>query len=247
MLLPTRCGLWISLRLDPGAQPRPTLVSEAVALADRHKRCKGAAAEAEAPVSIASVDESPLSRLEGHLHCVSSAAWPVETSLYSGGWDHSVGLGGGWDQVGLVRWGVLTYVFRALFQDEDSALWAHVPPFDDGDVIWIALQVRRWDVATGINTDTYNGSKVISSVASSSGAPDVAAFGGSDRTLRVWDSRSRKGEGLAVQVGRTSLYHTRLPRPLTHWWCSAAPRPLPHLLLPLDFLNALLMLLASGH
>ena len=114
-------------------------------------------------------------------------------------------------------------------------------------MIWIALQVRRWDVATGINTDTYNGSKVISSVASSSGAPDVAAFGGSDRTLRVWDSRSRKGEGLAVQVGRTSLYHTRLPRPLTHWWCSAAPRPLPHLLLPLDFLNALFMLLASGH
>ena len=45
MLLPTRCGLWLSLRLDPGAQPRPTLVSEAVALADRHKRCKGAAAE----------------------------------------------------------------------------------------------------------------------------------------------------------------------------------------------------------
>ena len=62
---------------------------------------KGASAEAEAPVSIASVDESPLSRLEGHLHCVSSAAWPVETSLYSGGWDHSVGLGVG---AGIIQW-----------------------------------------------------------------------------------------------------------------------------------------------
>jgi WD40 repeat protein len=66
----------------------------------------------------------------------------------------------------------------------------------------IALQVRRWDVASGVNTDTYNGSKVVSSIASSSGSPDVVAFGGSDKALRVWDSRSRKGEGLAVQVSR---------------------------------------------
>ena len=128
---------------------------------------------------------------------------------------------------------MLPYVFRALFQDEDEdgAPCARVPPFDD-DVIWMALQVRRWDVATGINTDTYNGSKVISSVASSSGAPDVAAFGGSDRALRVWDSRSRKGEGLAVQVGRTSLHHTDCPvLSLTDNALPLAPRPVPHQLL----------------
>lgn len=53
---------------------------------------------------------------------------------------------------------------------------------------------------SGINTDTYNGSKAVSSIASSSGNPDVVAFGGADKALRIWDSRSRKGEGLAVQV-----------------------------------------------
>ncbi len=95
------------------------------------------------------VSEAPAARLEGHLHCVSSVAWPQHGLLYSGGWDHSV---------------------------------------------------RRWDAATGVNTDTYNGSKVVSSVASSSGGPDVVAFGGADRALRVWDSRSRKGEALAVQA-----------------------------------------------
>lgn len=40
---------------------------------------------------------------------------------------------------------------------------------------------------------------MVNSVASSLGAPDVVAFGGSDKALRIWDSRSRK-EGLAVQV-----------------------------------------------
>ena len=39
---------------------------------------------------VASVSEAPTSRLEGHLHCVSSATWPEAESLYSGGWDHSV-------------------------------------------------------------------------------------------------------------------------------------------------------------
>lgn len=101
-----------------------------------------------APLPSSVLDLAPLGRLEGHLHCVSSAAWPVARSLYSGGWDHSV---------------------------------------------------RRWDVETGINTDTYNGSKVVHSVASQGpGSPDVVAFGGADRALRVWDSRSRKGEGLQV-------------------------------------------------
>ncbi|GAX79465.1 hypothetical protein CEUSTIGMA_g6906.t1 [Chlamydomonas eustigma] len=104
--------------------------------------------EATAVAPMPPIEEVPISRLEGHLHCVSSVTWPLETSIYSGGWDHSV---------------------------------------------------RRWDVGTGINTDTYNGSKVVSTVASCSSSPDVVAFGGSDKALRVWDSRSKKGEGLAVQ------------------------------------------------
>uniref|UniRef100_A0A7S0RLG1 Ribosome biogenesis protein WDR12 homolog n=1 Tax=Chlamydomonas leiostraca TaxID=1034604 RepID=A0A7S0RLG1_9CHLO len=69
--------------------------------------------------------------------------------------------------------------------------------------------VRRWDIATGIATDTYNGSKVVCSVAcpvSSSGkgagpgAPgSLVAFGCSDRVLRVWDARARQGEALSVK------------------------------------------------
>ena len=61
-------------------------------------------------------------------------------------------------------------------------------------------------MGSGINIDTYNGSKAVSSIASSSGNPDVVAFGGSDKALRVWDSRSRKGEGLAVQVGPKTMF-----------------------------------------
>ena len=126
--------------------------SEAAASVKKRKvsaASKAAAAGGDDSARLATVSEAPSSRLEGHLHCVSSAAWPVAESLYSGGWDHSV---------------------------------------------------RRWDAATGINTDTYNGSKVVYSVASTPGAPDIVAFGGSDKALRVWDSRSRKGEGMAVQV-----------------------------------------------
>lgn len=74
-------------------------------------------------------------------------------------------------------------------------------------------QVRRWDVATGINVETYNGSKVVTSVASCSSSPDVVAFGGSDRCLRVWDSRTSRGEALAVQVRRQGPFSCWVPRP----------------------------------
>lgn len=33
----------------------------------------------------------PSAELSGHLHCVTAVCWPAEKSLYSGGWDHSVG------------------------------------------------------------------------------------------------------------------------------------------------------------
>lgn len=58
----------------------------------------------------------------------------------------------------------------------------------------------EWDVESAINTDTYNGSKAICSVACSQQSPTVVAFGASDRTLRVWDVRRRtSGEALAVK------------------------------------------------
>jgi ribosome biogenesis protein YTM1 len=70
--------------------------------------------------------------------------------------------------------------------------------------------VRRYDVETRTNTDTYNGSKAVYAVAApaaadaesavSSSSSNVVAFGGADRVLRIWDTRSVKGEGLAVKA-----------------------------------------------
>lgn len=62
--------------------------------------------------------------------------------------------------------------------------------------------VRRWDAASGINTDTYNGSKAIMAVAA---APNcggrLVAFGGSETAVRLWDTRAAlaSGEGLGVR------------------------------------------------
>jgi ribosome biogenesis protein YTM1 len=58
--------------------------------------------------------------------------------------------------------------------------------------------VRRWDVASGSATDTYNGSKAVTCLASPEGGASLVAFGSSDRVLRIWDSRA-KGEALAVK------------------------------------------------
>jgi ribosome biogenesis protein YTM1 len=61
--------------------------------------------------------------------------------------------------------------------------------------------VRRYDVETRTNTDTYNGSKAVYAVAApADGSSSVVAFGGSDRVLRVWDTRGVAGEGLAVKA-----------------------------------------------
>jgi ribosome biogenesis protein YTM1 len=61
--------------------------------------------------------------------------------------------------------------------------------------------VRRYDVETRTNTDTYNGSKAVYAVAApADGSSSVVAFGGSDRVLRVWDTRGVTGEGLAVKA-----------------------------------------------
>lgn len=60
--------------------------------------------------------------------------------------------------------------------------------------------VRRYDPGAATNTDTYNGSKAILAVAAAgTGSPDVVAFGGADRALRVWDTRAT-GEALAVNA-----------------------------------------------
>jgi ribosome biogenesis protein YTM1 len=67
--------------------------------------------------------------------------------------------------------------------------------------------VRRYDVEARTNTDTYNGSKAVYAVAAPAAADgaggsssDVVAFGGSDRVLRIWDTRGVAGEGLAIKA-----------------------------------------------
>lgn len=64
--------------------------------------------------------------------------------------------------------------------------------------------VRRWDVESGVCTESHHGSKAVLAVACAHvGHVDdhvgVLAFGCSDGALRVWDPRQRKGEALAVR------------------------------------------------
>ncbi|KAJ9514254.1 hypothetical protein QJQ45_012237 [Haematococcus lacustris] len=86
--------------------------------------------------------------------------------------------------------------------------------------------VRRWDLATTINTDTYSGSKAVCCVAcpppalqGANAAPgSLVAFGCSDKAVRLWDSRTRSGEALAVKglVGHAG-WVTSLA------WCPSSP------------------------
>jgi ribosome biogenesis protein YTM1 len=62
--------------------------------------------------------------------------------------------------------------------------------------------VRRYDVESRTNTDTYNGSKAVYAVAAPAdgSSSSLVAFGGSDKVLRVWDTRGVSGEGVAVKA-----------------------------------------------
>lgn len=65
------------------------------------------------------------------------------------------------------------------------------------DLDWPRVQVRRWDVNTGVNTDTLNTSNAVYAVATApSDANGVVAFGGAERALRFWDSRAPQEDQL---------------------------------------------------
>lgn len=51
------------------------------------KRQKGASGEA---MRSAPAEQSSRIHLSGHTQCVASVAWPSESSIVSGSWDHSV-------------------------------------------------------------------------------------------------------------------------------------------------------------
>jgi WD40 repeat protein len=53
-----------------------------------------------------------------------------------------------------------------------------------------AGQVRLWDVETGANVDTFNGSKAVYSVAASPCGHSSIALVGAEKALRVWDTRA---------------------------------------------------------
>ena len=58
-------------------------------------------------------------------------------------------------------------------------------------------QVRRWDVQTGVVTDTLNSNNAVYAVATApQDGTGVVAFGGAERALRLWDSRARGTENL---------------------------------------------------
>mmetsp|Transcript_21850 Transcript_21850/g.38993 ORF Transcript_21850/g.38993 Transcript_21850/m.38993 type:complete len:493 (-) Transcript_21850:57-1535(-) len=59
--------------------------------------------------------------------------------------------------------------------------------------------IRQWDVEMGANVATYNGSKALYAVAASPSQPSTVAFGGADKALRLWDSRSGRGESINVR------------------------------------------------
>eukprot|EP00899_Mesostigma_viride_P000734 jgi/Mesvir1/10661/Mv13750-RA.2 len=59
--------------------------------------------------------------------------------------------------------------------------------------------VRRWDVATGINTETLSGSKAIYCVHVGGERLALVALGGADSVLRLWDSRVK---GTATETMR---------------------------------------------
>lgn len=140
---------------EAASQQQPEDVEDPAAAGNRKKRKTAAAANGTTAAAAAPVEIQPTAALPGHVHCISAVAWPESSTIYSGGWDHSV---------------------------------------------------RRYDAETRTNTDTYNGSKAIYAVAaaaaagSSSTSSDVVAFGGSDKVLRIWDTRSVKGEVLDVKA-----------------------------------------------
>ena len=65
------------------------------------------------------------------------------------------------------------------------------------------VQVRRWDVDAGANTDTLNASKAVYCVAAppEGAGAGLVAFGGAERVLRLWDPRTAPGEALVRPCG----------------------------------------------
>ena len=70
-----------------------------------------------------------------------------------------------------------------------------------------SVQVHQWDVATASKVDSLHTVKAIYCIhARANGSGAVVAFGGADRALRIWDTRSRTGDDL-VRMLSAALAH----------------------------------------
>ena len=81
------------------------------------------------------------------------------------------------------------------------------------------MQVRSWDVETGVQRDALNSSKAVYAVDTAPGTASVVALAGADKAWRLWDVRQRRGEGL---VRPTSLH-----RASKHSRCQSFLSPMP--------------------
>lgn len=69
------------------------------------------------------------------------------------------------------------------------------------------MQVRLWDVATGVNDATLNHNRALHCVATPPGGGNgVVAFGGAESGLRMWDPRGQ-GDTVVILPGASQHRH----------------------------------------
>lgn len=119
-------------------------------------------------------EESALTSLAGHTQCVSSLAWPSQSALVTGCWDHSV---------------------------------------------------RVWDPEVSTVIDTYSHNKAVHCIATTSTREDasIIAFGGPEKSLRIWDRRAVANKG--VNNEGTDVLAVRALASHTDWISSLAWHP----------------------
>ncbi len=125
-------------------------------------------------------------RLEGHLHCVASVAWPEEDTLFSGGWDHSVR-----------RYDVAASINTDTYNGSKAVYAVAVAPGSGAHVVAFAgsdRALRLWDVrarsgeALSVKAYASHGGWV-SALAWSPESQHHLASASHDGSVKMWDVR----------------------------------------------------------
>jgi ribosome biogenesis protein YTM1 len=121
-------------------------------------------------------EETALTSLTGHTQCVSSLAWPSQSALVTGCWDHSV---------------------------------------------------KVWDPELSTVIDTYSHNKAVHCIATpeSRGDASVIAFGGPEKSLRVWDRRAPSNGTNGTADGTAETIDVRALASHTDWISGLAWHP----------------------